>query len=1006
MTDADYFTCQFYTWEYRGRGFHVSDVPVHLEPPFIPFVRHKPQASYIDDGKRHTLISQFVEAFKGTPKEPTLDSFKLDYETLEPFVYEEAIPLNAIKVRLPKERRIAPEKMKALLIMLSSYNTSIISFEIIGTDEDIILQFVSNDTMLSLAETYINAYFPEAATSYSNEYIYSIIPNTGYATILDVGLQQEFFRPIQTSKNFSLDPLIGVFAVLDKLQGEQQGTLQILFQSTVNTWTESVIHSATMHDGTSFFINDPSAPKLALEKVRSPLFGVTVRTIGSADDSDNASRIAEQLCAALIVGTKSDSNQLKPLGVDGYESETRITDVYLRQSCRLGMLLNADELVTLVHFPSETIASKKLISTTRKTVATPPIALNKSFVLGTNEHNGTKTIVTCSVEDRIRHTHVIGATGTGKSTLLANLIIQDIEQGFGVVLFDPHGDLVDDIIAHTPAKYLDNIVLIDPSDTEYSIGLNILEAHSEHERELLSSDLVAAFKRHSTSWGDNMSTVLGNAIEVLLQSPKGGTLHDLRRFLIEKEYRQEYLTSIKDPTLLYYWNKEFPLLKGSAIGSIITRLDIFLRPRSIRNMLSQQKGIDIYSMLNEQKVILCKLSQGLLGRENSYLLSSLLLSHIHQAILRRQQTQTRTPVFLYLDEFQNFIIPSVKEMLAGVRKYNVGLLLSHQNMQQVSGADSELLTTVLTNTAIKIAFRVGEPDAKQLHSSFTHFESSDLQNLGKGEAIVAIEQPQFDCSLTTNILPSIDQDEKEDAVEYVTEYCRVMYAKKREEVEKNLYDSLQHDEKQEQRKQDIKPPKENTKPTRENIIVPKAENEEAKQHSSKEDATIKEPSTSAHRYIQMLVKKMAESRGYKALVEETIPGNKGKVDILLSKDNKTIAIEICSTTNAEWECHNINKCVEAKFDTVVSLSEDSKQLEKIKTKYLQASQSHPANVKFFTSDELFAFLDESVQHELPKEHIVKGYRVAVSYDSANDETNKKRTTVAQIILNSLKKQKE
>lgn len=1006
MTDSDYYTYQFYAWEYRGRGMYVSEEPIHLEAPFIPFVRHAPQSKYVDDGKRHTVVSKVIEAFKGTPEQPKLDFFQLDYETLEPFAYEEDISLNGIQVRFPKERHIAPERMKALLIMFSSYNTSIISFEIIGTATNIILQFVSNDAVLTLVETYVNAYFPEAITIYSTHYIYEIIPNTGYATILDVGLQQEFFRPIQTSKNFTLDPLIGVFAVLDKLQNGEQGILQILFQCTVNTWTESIIHSATMYDGTSFFINDPSAPKVALEKVRSPLFGVTVRTIGSAGDSYNASRIAERLCAALIVGTKGEYNQLTPLCVDGYGFEKRITDVYLRQSCRLGMLLNADELVTLLHFPSETIASKKLISTTRKTVATPPIALNKLFVLGTNEHNSIQSVVTCSVEDRVRHMHVIGATGTGKSTLLANLIIQDIQNGFGVVLFDPHGDLVDDVIANTPSEYLDNIVLIDPSDAEYSIGLNILEAHSESERELLSSDLVAAFKRHSTSWGDNMSTVLGNAIEVLLQSPIGGTLHGLRRFLIEKDFRGQYLSTVTDPSLLYYWNKEFPLLKGSAIGSIITRLDIFLRPRSIRNMLSQQQGIDIYSMLNQCKIILCKLSQGLLGRENSYLLSSLLLSHIHQAILRRQQTQTRTPVFLYLDEFQNFIIPSVKEMLAGVRKYNVGLVLSHQNIQQVSASDSELLTTVLTNTAIKILFRVGEPDAKHLHSSFPHFESMDLQNLGKGEAIISIERPQFDCSLTTYPLPPIYQEKKEYAIEEVRDYGRRRYAKKREDVEKNLFESLQQSEKKQPEKQHIKPTEKPDIPTQEKIVIPKIEKEEIKQ-TLKEDDTINTKTTSTHRYLQILIKKMAESRGYIALIEEPISNGKGKVDVLLSKDNKKIAVEICNTTNEKWEAHNIIKCLEANYDAVISVCENIKQLEKIKTVCNNTIKDlGKKRINFFTPDALFSFLNAAVQSEISNEKVMKGYRVNVSYSSTDQENiDKKRASIAQIVLNSIKKNK-
>ncbi len=189
--------------------------------------------------------------------------------------------------------------------------------------------------------------------------------------------------------------------------------------------------------------------------------------------------------------------------------------------------------------------------------------------------------------------HIIGATGTGKSTLLLSLITQDIQQGNGLCVLDPHGDLIETILRYIPEERSKDVVLIDPADSEFPIGFNILSAHSELEKELLSSDLVASFKRLSTSWGDQMNSVFSNAILAFLESTNGGTLADLRRFLVEKSYRDTFLKTVLDPNVVYYWQKEYPLLKSNSIGSILTRLDTFLRPKLIRYNGGAKEGIGL-----------------------------------------------------------------------------------------------------------------------------------------------------------------------------------------------------------------------------------------------------------------------------------------------------------------------------------------------------------------------------------------------------------------------------
>jgi hypothetical protein len=345
------------------------------------------------------------------------------------------------------------------------------------------------------------------------------------------------------------------------------------------------------------------------------------------------------------------------------------------------MLLNSDELTGFVHLPSSAVRSPVFERQAIKSKAAPAIVRQQGLLLGHNDHAGKTVEVRLSAEQRTRHTHIIGASGTGKSTLLFNLIRQDIENGEGVAVLDPHGDLIDRICGIIPPERIGDVVLLDPADESHSVGFNILSAHSNLEKNLLASDQVAVFQRLSTSWGDQMNSVLQNAILAFLESDRRGTIADLRRFLIEPAFRNEFLKSVKDVEIVYYWEKSFPHLSGNkSIGSILTRLDTFLAQKPIRHMVSQPENrLDFAHIMDSGKIFLAKLPEGLLGRENSYLLGSLMLSKFQQIAMSRQAQQiaARRDFWLYIDEFANFITPSMAEILSGARKYRIGLTLAH-----------------------------------------------------------------------------------------------------------------------------------------------------------------------------------------------------------------------------------------------------------------------------------------------------------------------------------------
>lgn len=663
----------------------------------------------------------------------------------------------------------------------------------------------------------------------------------------------------------------------------------------------------------------------------------------------------------------------------------------------MGMLLGSEELAGLVHVPDRSVLSPKLRAHSGKTKRAPLMVEGHPFVLGLNAHLGQEVTVTLSDEQRLRHMHVIGATGTGKSTLLLNMIAGDIRAGRGVAVLDPHGDLIDGAIKHIPDERLKDVVLVDPSDTEYPIGLNLLSARSEAEKVILSSDLVALFRRFATSWGDQMTSVLANAVNAVLESEGGGTLIDLRRFLVERGFRERFLQSVGDPNIAYYWQHEFHLQKTNSVAPILTRLDTFLRPRIVRNMMAQKVGLDFGEILNKGKVLLVKLPQGLIGEENSYLLGTLVVAKLHQAAQARQglAPEERTPFFFYIDEFQHFVTPSMSAILSGARKYGLGLVLAHQDLEQLFQKDAELAGSVMSNPGIRVCFRSGDKDAARLEGGFSHFDATDLQNLGTGQAIVRVLAKDNDFNLAFSLPPKVGPEAAEGKRKTVVENSRSRYAAHESEVEEVLRASL-----------GPRPAPERQRPPEVRVENPILISEELPQ-AAEEEAPVKDLQTEAekfvekeaererqreHRFSQEFVKKVAEARNFKAVLEEPVNDNTGKVDVSLVRDSLRIACEISVTNTPEYEVQNISKCLKAGFDLVFMVSGDERHLNEIRALAAKEIPTEHHGKVFFTSKEGFVReLDTFLSLKTgPVETRTKGYRVKVSYGGAEGAAAQQR----------------
>ena len=943
----------FYDWEIKGRGYFLFSYPVSLEPTYREFYHsYGGNNDYVDDGKVPTFFERLFSREKIVIKEEVEEERPPKEFEYKPF-------LKQIKISFPRTPDFDDSLFVEFLNMLSESKDQI-SFEIIGKHNSIEIQIVCSIEDDKRILHLLNAYFPN-----------SIITNTGLkhlpfntdstVLIVDFGYNDEFMRPI----NSSIDGLMSIMAVLDNLRSSNVVMLQIIFKGVKNSWANDILNSVCI-GSKGFFPDSPEMISCAKEKVSSPLFAVVFRLAVQSENSKDAERLANELILNIKTASRSEFNSLIPLNNEGYRYESHLGNLKLRGTNRFGMIMNSEELSSFIHFPN----SPKLISSDSKTKAVPDTLVGNDYLIGINRHLGVEKEVTLNDAQRLRHCHIIGATGTGKSTLISNLFLEDVRCGNGCVIFDPHGDTIEEIIPHIPEDRLKDVILFDPSDNEYSFGFNLLSADTEVEKIVLSSDLVEAFRRHSTSWGDQMTSVLSNAINAFLNSNKGGTLMELKRFLLESLFRKEFLKSVNDKSIHYYWNNEFVLLKKVGLSPLLTRLDTFLRPKTIRNILSQKQGLDFNEVVNDRKILLVKLSQGLIGEENSYLLGTLILSKIYQVAQARQllPKDERPPFYIYLDEFQNFITPSINAILSGARKYGTGLVLAHQELNQIK--DTDIGNSVLSNANIRICFRLGDFDAKKLESGFSSFDSNDLQNLNVGEAIGRVGKNTDDFSLRTLPLRQIADNENR---RIIVENSREKYSKRISEIEEDL-NTLLSDfvEQRPVKKEEIQEPKEECPVVKSDI------EEKSKEYleNFKEKEEVRE-----HRYLQTFIKKIAEQRGFKASIEEVVEN--GRVDVSLVKNSIKIACEIAVNNSVEYEVKNINKCLGVGYLLVCVISKDEKHLKNIKER-VDREIKDQSKIHFFSPNQITEFLDSLIGNEENEIKRIRGYRIKVNYRSVAD----------------------
>ena len=393
-------------------------------------------------------------------------------------------------------------------------------------------------------------------------------------------------------------------------------------------------------------------------------------------------------------------------------------------------------------------------------------------------------------DDRRRHMYVIGKTGMGKTTLLENMVLQDIYNGHGIGVVDPHGDFAEKIIDYIPADRINDVIYFNPADTDYPIGFNILEVDNDEQKHLIAANLMAVFKKiWPDVWSSRMEYILNNTLLALLDY-EGSTLLGINRLLADKKFRRKVLRKLTDPVIKAFWNNEFanyePRYQKEAVAPIQNKIGQFLSASVIRNMVAQVKSsINVREAMDTNKILIMNLSKGRLGEDNSRLLGGMLITAIQIAAMSRVDTpeKDRQDFFLYVDEFQNFATPSFANILSEARKYRLSLVMAHQYVAQL---DEVVADAVFGNVGSMVAFRVGAGDAEALEKEFAPtFTVEDIVNLPKFQIFLklmidGVSSQPFSAASMPPIGSATGSFDK------VVRVSRERYAKKKDVIEEKI----------------------------------------------------------------------------------------------------------------------------------------------------------------------------------------------------------------------------
>jgi len=749
-----------------------------------------------------------------------------------------------LRISVPKNNDRTPQAAEQMFASLhgifrsGAEDQSHLSFEIVSKNKTINFYAYVPTDVRDFVSSQIFAQYPTVEiTEIAKEDDYTALSPEKHIAATELDLKKTTAYPLKTFQNFEVDPLSSITGALSSVTDQEEIWIQVLVKPIDDDWQElgkkeikaikepggkhvgfgeliAKESKALLIEGLKNIVSGPTktddkkkdekkkddkdsqesaAAKAIEEKITKLGFATNIRILAASTDEFAARAKLEQVVGAFKQFNTINLNALiaKDITSDA-EAHQLFTDRAFGDS---SMIFNITELASLYHYPAESVVTPTIAWAGSKKGEPPanlPVidsvpAEELTVFAETNFRNEVKKFG-IKKKDRRLHTYIIGKTGTGKSTLMENMIIDDITEGRGMAVVDPHGSLIQHVLEFIPESRVHDVIYFNPADHEFPVGFNLLENVNPEQKNIVASGVVGILEKifGEVSWGPRLEYILRNVILALLEYPNS-TFMGIMRLLTDNAYRRMVLNEVKDPVIRDFFINEYekyePKFRTEAIAPIQNKVGQFLSASTIRNIIGQPKStIDIRKVMDEGKILLADLSIGKIGEDNSALLGSMLITKIQLAAMGRVDIEEaeRKDFYLYVDEFQNFATDSFATILSEARKYRLNLAMANQYTAQMPESVSN---AVFGNVGTMISFRVGAQDANVLVKEFEPvFDANDLVNLDNYQiylkmAIDGVTVPAFSAST----LPP--KQEKTNLVEEIIASSRQMYSRPISEVE-------------------------------------------------------------------------------------------------------------------------------------------------------------------------------------------------------------------------------
>ncbi len=732
---------------------------------------------------------------------------------------EVSLEMVTVQVTLQKDNEIKIDAAEQMFGSFSSLKKSgfwsvmdiddTLAFEIVGKKADIRFYVSAPSRIIDLVEKTIYGYYPNADIQKAEEpNIFSEEGKVAYASLVQ---KSSSYLPLKTYRDIPTDSLSALTSAISKMDDGEGAMIQVLLRPIKDNWKKegkSYISETKKKEADpekATFKTDQKTLEKIDEKVSRPGFETALRIVVSAKDKQHAEAHLRNIKTAFSQ-FNSDLNSLKAAKIR-FKGGFMLNFIYKffpvvnLPYAKTTSVFSSDELASLFHFPNKTVETPHINWLKAKTAPVPADvpAEGPGTYIGAGQYRGVRRQVYVPYDDRRRHVYIIGKTGVGKSQLLLDMSLQDIKDGHGVCVIDPHGDLIDELIKHIPPQRAEDVIYFDPSDYERPMGMNIMEASGEQEQHLMTTSIInLMYKLYDPQRtgiiGPRFEHSVRNAM-LTVSAEEGSTFVEVVRALTDSKYVQELLPKVKDPVIRRYWTDQIAQTsdfhKSEVLDYIVSKFGRFVTNKAMRNIIGQSKSaFDFRTVMDEGKIVLINLSKGKLGEENSNFLGLVIVPKILIAAMSRQTTpeEERRDFYLYVDEFQNFATPDFATILSEARKYHLNLTVANQFIGQV---EEEVKNAVFGNVGTLISFRLGVTDASYIQREFQPlFAEADLINVERFHAymktVVHNEPvPPFSVDLTKDMSRQ-KQTENKKVAEALIQLARLKFGKPRELVEAEI----------------------------------------------------------------------------------------------------------------------------------------------------------------------------------------------------------------------------